>query len=230
MQGATDMAKKRKATVDDLYDRRYRNDPESRGLTEEEKTLFEAARQAIGLLKKTFETWMVIGKAVQAARARANRLGGGKTFRRILEQQGLARIVPPATATRLLQIIGHLPEVSAWHASLNDQQQVAWASPSAVFKHCPVFADSKAATRKPSPKGTRARPTSSQDPWEARAVYAEWLKDAPRDARAVEVAQFMADVGIRLPDLLKAREYLGYREKKSIREEEHGHSGPQEGG
>jgi hypothetical protein len=34
-----------------------------------------------------------------------------------------------------------------------------------------------------------------------------------RETRAVEVAQFMANVGIRLPDLMKAREYLGYREE-----------------
>jgi len=32
--------------------------------------------------------------------ARADRIGGGKTFRRILEQQGLGAL-PPATATRL---------------------------------------------------------------------------------------------------------------------------------
>jgi hypothetical protein len=74
------MAKKRKPTVDDAYDRRLRNDPgpESRDLTMEEATLFENARQAIDLLKKTFETWVVIGKAVAAARARADRIGGGR--------------------------------------------------------------------------------------------------------------------------------------------------------
>ncbi len=35
----------------------------------------------------------------------------------------------------------------------------------------------------------------------------------------------MADVGIRLPDLMKAREYLGCREK-TPREGEHSHSSP----
>jgi hypothetical protein len=50
--------------------------------------------------------------------------------------------VPPATATRLLAIIELLPEVGAWHSRLTEQQQIAWASPSAVMKHCPAFAKS----------------------------------------------------------------------------------------
>lgn len=90
---------------------------------------------------------MVIGKAVAAARARADRIGGGKTFRRILEQQRLARVVPPATATRLLAIIENLPAVVAWQATLTEHQQIAWASPSAVFKHCPIFAKAKSGAR-----------------------------------------------------------------------------------
>lgn len=42
------MAKKRKRTVEDAYDRRFRNDPgaESRDLTDDEATLFAAARKA----------------------------------------------------------------------------------------------------------------------------------------------------------------------------------------
>src|SRR5262245_6450673 len=96
----TAMSRKRKPTADELYDQRYRNDPESRNLTEEENTLFANARAALVTLRKTFETWIVVAKAVAAARVRADRIGGGKTFRRILEQQGLGALAP-ATATRL---------------------------------------------------------------------------------------------------------------------------------
>ena len=119
-------------------------------------------------------------------------------------------VVPPATATRLLQIMEHLPEVSAWHASLNDQQQVAWASPSAVFKHCPVFANSKTAAQK-------TKPTPLEKARAAWDAFTECLKVFPKEQRAVEVAQFMADVRVFLPDLIKARESLGYREK-AVRE------------
>jgi hypothetical protein len=181
MQKSKHMAKKRKPLVEDAYDRRYRNDPESRDLTTEEATLFEAARQAIGLLKKTFETWMVIGKAIQAARARADRIGGGKTFRRILEQQGLAKVVPAATATRLLQIMEHLPEVSSWHAGLTDQQQVAWASPSAVFKHCPVFKQPGAS--KPRPQPAIAKPENVAKVMEQQEVRIEELQEELENLR-----------------------------------------------
>jgi hypothetical protein len=123
------------------------NDPESRNLDAEEIAIFDAARAAVTLLKKTFETWVVIGKAVVAARKRADRMGGGKTFRRILEQQGLSTVVPPATATRLEAIMAALPKVESWRASLTENQSFAWASPSAVFKHCPVFAKERAERR-----------------------------------------------------------------------------------
>jgi hypothetical protein len=128
--------------------RRYRNDPgpESRDLSMEEVTIFEAARDAVATLKKTFEVWTVIGKAVVAARARADRVGGGKTFRRILQQQGLGAL-PPATATRLEQVIARLDEVTAWHSRLSEQKQIAWAAPTTVFKRCPVFAQERAANR-----------------------------------------------------------------------------------
>jgi hypothetical protein len=143
------MSRKRKPTVDSAYDRRFRNDPgpESRDLSMDEVTIFEAARNAVTLLKKTFETWTVIGKAVVAARTRADRVGGGKTFRRILEQQGLAMVVPPATATRLEAIMAHLADVEAWRAGLTDNQRFRWAAPSAVFKHCPMFAKDRTKLR-----------------------------------------------------------------------------------
>ncbi len=209
--------RRRKPTIDDLYDRRYHNQPESGVLDQAEEAIVEAGRMAMRSLARTFELWLAVGKAVKTLRARADKIGGRKTFQRLLDQNGFQSL-PAATITRLLRIVDRLGEVGPWHESLDEKQQREWSSPSAIFKHCPIFKtekpNQKAATQKPSTKGTRATPTSSQDPWEARAVYTQWLKDAPRDARAVEVAQFMKEVGVGLPDLMKAREYLDYRDRQ----------------
>src|SRR5262245_10490778 len=130
------MSRKRKQTMDQ-YLRRNDPGPESRDLSMEEAGIFEAARNAVGLLTNTDETWTQHGKAVVAARARADRIGGGKTFRRILDQQGLGMVVPPATATRLEAIMANLPAVEEWRAEkLTENQRFRWSSPSAVFKHC----------------------------------------------------------------------------------------------
>src|SRR5262249_30650807 len=45
-------------------------------------------------------------------------------------------------------------EVTVWHSTLPGHRQIAWASPSAVFKHCPVFAKDRAA-RRPNMKPRR---------------------------------------------------------------------------
>jgi hypothetical protein len=58
--------------------------------------------------------WTVIGKAVVATRARADRIGGGKIFR-ILEQQGLSMVVPP---------VANLVAVEDWRADLTENQRV----------------------------------------------------------------------------------------------------------
>jgi hypothetical protein len=138
------MVRKRKPTVDALYDRRY-NAPESEALTLDDTTIFGNAREAVGLLKKTFETWVVIGKAVVRARDIADRRGGGKTFRRLIEQQGLASVINKANASHLERIMAKLPEVVKWHETLAENEQIAWAAPSTVIKRCPIF-------NKPDPK------------------------------------------------------------------------------
>jgi hypothetical protein len=68
------------------------NAPESEALTFQDTVIFENARGAANSLKKTFETWVVIGKAVVRARDIANERGGGKTFMRLLDQQALGWI------------------------------------------------------------------------------------------------------------------------------------------
>ena len=140
------------------------NQPECSNLTSEEERLFENARQEVAKVKKTFEAWMVIARGVEAARKRADRFQGKKVFERILTQQGIDEVLgnKPATvkstATRLLKILEHETEVSAWRSKLSGWERVQWASPTAVYKHCPVFqyqaerdGEEKAKIPKPSP-------------------------------------------------------------------------------
>jgi hypothetical protein len=184
------MAKKRKPTADDVYDRRYlRNDPESSNLDAAELAVFEAARSGVALLKKTFDTWVTIGRGVVLARDRANRIGGGKTFRRILEQQGLAAVVPPATATRLEAIIARLSEVEAWRAALSDTRRFNWSSPSAVYKHCPLFARPEGSSQPPMRKTPRPHVQVAID------TVADYVRDLAPDERAAILGQ----IGIAAP-------------------------------
>jgi hypothetical protein len=122
-------------------------------------TVFEAARSAIGLLKKTFETWVTIGRAVVRAREIADRRGGGKTFMRLIEQQSLAPLVDKATASRLERIMKQLPAVIAWHETLTTKQKIEWAAPTTIMKRCPVFNKPKPALDEPKPptKGEQDR-------------------------------------------------------------------------
>jgi hypothetical protein len=129
------------------------NAPESEALSSQEVTTFENARQAAITLKKTFETWLVIGRSVVEARKIAERRGGRKTFMRIIEQQELGRIVDKATASRLERIMRpeNLPSVLAWHKTLTERQQIDWAGPTTILRHCPVFTKAKIGDRPASP-------------------------------------------------------------------------------
>jgi hypothetical protein len=133
------------------------NAPESEAVTLDDTAVFDAAREAIMLLKKTFETWLVIGKAVVRARDIADRRGDRQTFMRLIEQQGLSKIVDKSTASRLLRIMDpeNLPEIMRWHQSLTEKQQYAWAAPTAIMKHCPVFAVPKGEQGEPKPSAFR---------------------------------------------------------------------------
>jgi hypothetical protein len=111
----------------------------SEAVTLGDTAIFEAARQAVTLLKKTFETWLVIGTAVVRARDIADARGGGKTFMRLIEQQGLGPIVNKTTASVLLRIMERLPEVMAWRETLTTRQQIDWSAPTTVLKRCPIF-------------------------------------------------------------------------------------------
>jgi len=135
---------------------RYHNAPESGQLTQDELIEVGAARDAWISIKRTFEMWVTIGRGVQRLRAKADAIGGRRTFQRLMDQNGLGELCSPklkAVTTRLLKIIDNLGPVGAWHASLESHQRVAWASPTSVYRHCPVFAEAKAL--KPKDNGKR---------------------------------------------------------------------------
>jgi hypothetical protein len=108
-------------------------------MTSEAIAVFDDARQAVANLRKTFDEWIKIGKAVVIARDMADRRGGAKTFMRIIEQQGLGTIVTKQTAYRLERIMPRIDEVIAWRATLTDRQRIDYASPTTILRRCPVF-------------------------------------------------------------------------------------------
>jgi hypothetical protein len=122
------------------------------GVSPEQAMLFENARAAVSVLKRSFEAWLTIGRAVVEARAIANDRGGRNTFMLLIEQQGLSDIVNKSTATRLERIMDpeNLPRVVEWHASLTLTEQIAWCAPTTVFKHCPHLRGLKPAPKKPT--------------------------------------------------------------------------------
>jgi hypothetical protein len=211
------MAKrKRKPTVDALFDRRFRNDPgpESRDLSAEEATLFEAARKAVEMFgelgKKTFEVWVIIGKAVVAARARADRLGGGKTFRRILDQQGLGKVVSPSDATHLADIMARLPEVEQWrNDDLSPKEQISWASPSAIIKHAKDPAGQPLFPKKRDGISPRRPPKMNVEV--AIDTITDYCKDLAPDERAAILERVGVEVEARMPTIKEATEaFLDY--------------------
>jgi hypothetical protein len=55
------------------------------------------------------------------------------------------------TITRLLQVMEREREVIEWHQQeLTPTQQIAWASPDAIIRHCPIFAKPKDPDKSPS--------------------------------------------------------------------------------
>ena len=152
------------------------NAPESEALTLADAEIFEAARVAVSSLKKTFELWIVIGAAVVRARKIADERGGRKTFERLLEQQGLSRVLgDKATWTRLLAIMKERAAVEAWRATLTEKQQIDWAAPSTIFKRCPVFQKPEPAKEIEKKPGLREVNASLQE--ENHALKGK-LKDA----------------------------------------------------
>jgi hypothetical protein len=124
-------------------------------LTIEERTVVNAAHEALVALKKTFEHWTMIGRGLIAIRNKADRMGGRRTFDRLREQAGLGpQHLDKSIVSRLFRVMDQLPEVEAWRRTLTEKERFEWASPGAVLKHCPIFKQPKsdaAAKLAPSP-------------------------------------------------------------------------------
>jgi hypothetical protein len=121
-----------------------RNARELEWLTPEDRTQGELALNALHALRKTFDHWMIIAKFVYRMRQLADEKGGRKTFVRLLEQNGcgpgeIEEIGGKATLTRLVQIAEHEMEVREWYHELRRDEQLRWAAPTTIFKHCSVF-------------------------------------------------------------------------------------------
>jgi hypothetical protein len=139
------------------------NAPESEAITSDDYAVFEAARENVLILKKTFAMWLTIGKAVVRARDIADRRGGGKTFMRLLEQQGLGEVIDKSTASNLLRVREDEREVRVWHATLTSKQQIEWAAPRTILRRCPVFkTPAETVGDKPPTKGEKDRMALAQ--------------------------------------------------------------------
>jgi len=123
------------------------NIPGLPSLSHEEITCVEAAREAIVTMKRTFEFWIVIARGLRALKDKAVRLDSGRfTFDRLREREGLGGkrrdgtdVLSKTRVSRLLAILDNLPEIERWRSKLSDKQRFDWASPEAIYRHCPVF-------------------------------------------------------------------------------------------
>jgi hypothetical protein len=63
--------------------------PEEDVLSADEHKIVEGGREALRSLgRRTFDHWMAVGRGIKVLRAKADRLGGTKTFRRLLARHG----------------------------------------------------------------------------------------------------------------------------------------------
>jgi hypothetical protein len=102
-------------------------------LTNDERIVVAAGREAWASITKTFETWVVLGEAIIMLRNKANTTGGRKTFQRLLDQNGLGK-VDGGEISRLEKIMANLDAVRVWHKTLPMNRQIAWSSPSSVIR------------------------------------------------------------------------------------------------
>jgi hypothetical protein len=173
------------------------NAPESQTLDHDELALCEAARQS-GLQRKlTFDNWITIGRAIVALRTRAEGLKKGRAsrtmFPRLIEQQGLGRVLDKANTPQLLAIMDRLAEVQAWHATLTLKEQIAWASPDSIMRKCPVF-NQPAESKPPQPMIPHELGPERLHVSELQARVAE-LEEELAGARTNEVSEAPVVIG-----------------------------------
>jgi hypothetical protein len=114
-----------------------KSSPSDDALTLDDVEVFNAAREGVEAIKRNFESWVAIGKAVVRAHEIADRRGVEVMV--IVKQQKLEAVVTSKqVASKLERIIAHLPQVEAWRREkLSERQRIAWAAPSTIIKHCP---------------------------------------------------------------------------------------------
>jgi hypothetical protein len=118
--------------------------PEEDVLSADEHKIVEGGREALRSLgRRTFDHWMAVGRGIKVLRAKADRLGGTKTFRRLLARHGFDSL-DNSVISKLLKIMDHRRDVEAWRATLSERQQGEWSAPSTLFLHCPIFLKRKA--------------------------------------------------------------------------------------
>jgi len=96
-------------------------------LTDDEIEIFNQARVAGDGLRRSFDQWIVLGHAVVAARAIAVRIGGKRTFHRVLEEQKLEWMHQngrSSTAT-LETVMRSLPRVLEWREGLSEKEKIS---------------------------------------------------------------------------------------------------------
>ena len=110
------------------------------------------------MIKKTFETWMVIARGVEAARKRADTFKDRKkSFERILEAQGLSAVLGKtpssvhSTSVRLLKILENELEVMAWRRTITSWERLQWSGPTTIYKHFPKFKAERETSAKDKP-------------------------------------------------------------------------------
>jgi hypothetical protein len=131
------------------------------GFNESELQIFAEARAAGDGLRRGFEVWVVIGRAVQIARDHADRPGGshmamGKRFRTILDDQKLGWI-GRNDRSQILRMMAKLPAIRKWREELSEYQRIRWASPQSVINRCPAC---RPDGRGPKGPVTKVRPLS----------------------------------------------------------------------
>jgi hypothetical protein len=116
-------------------------------LNRSESAAVERALEALATIRKTFEFWVKIGKALKALHVKAEVLGQKKAYDLLREREGLGKeVISKSRSSRLLAIIDHLPEIQKWRDKLTDKQHFDWQSPEAVHRHFFAAADKEPTT------------------------------------------------------------------------------------
>jgi hypothetical protein len=107
-------------------------------LTDAEIEIFSRAVAAGHGLRRTFDMWLDIGKAIQVAQRRADAGGGGKKTRgirrmAILEKNGIGWVNGQSSEiVRLGQVMRQLPAVEKWRATLTEYERTRRPTQSAA--------------------------------------------------------------------------------------------------